>query len=108
MKTLRPILISAAALLLLAPDTGRTHQLRVHLAAAGHPILGDSRYGGPARVPVFSGAGRLAFVAAPRLALHAARLAIRHPDGERTLRLRAPFPEDLAAFWRSLTGKTGT
>ena len=54
----------------LAPLTGRTHQLRVHLAALGHPILGDALYGDPAT--------------APRLLLHATRLALDHPrTGER-------------------------
>jgi tRNA pseudouridine32 synthase/23S rRNA pseudouridine746 synthase len=54
----------------LAPLTGRTHQLRVHLAALGHPILGDALYGDPAT--------------APRLLLHAMRLALNHPrTGER-------------------------
>lgn len=54
----------------LAPLTGRTHQLRVHLAALGHPILGDALYGAPAT--------------APRLLLHAMRLALNHPrTGER-------------------------
>jgi tRNA pseudouridine32 synthase/23S rRNA pseudouridine746 synthase len=51
----------------LRPLTGRSHQLRVHLAALGHPILGDPLYGDPA--------------SAGRLQLHAARIAFRHPDG---------------------------
>ena len=58
-----------AARLELAPETGRSHQLRVHLSEIGHPILGDPLYG-PA-----GGAD------APRLALHSARLAFRHPEG---------------------------
>ena len=52
----------------LAPVTGRTHQLRVHLAAVGHPILGDMLYGDPATQ-----------ARAPRLLLHATRLAFAHP-----------------------------
>ena len=52
----------------LAPVTGRTHQLRVHLAALGHPILGDKLYGDAAAVPC-----------PPRLLLHATRLAFEHP-----------------------------
>ncbi len=99
---------AGVALLLLRPETGRTHQLRVHCAAAGYPILGDDRYGGPARVPVFSGPGRLSFVEVPRLALHAVRLIVGHPDDERPIRLRAPLPDDLAGLWRRISGKTGT
>ncbi|RDC71564.1 RluA family pseudouridine synthase [Rhodovulum sp. 12E13] len=53
----------------LAPETGRSHQLRVHMAALGHPILGDPLYG------LAEGAD------APRLMLHASRLAFRHPEG---------------------------
>ncbi len=66
--------------LLLRPHTGRTHQLRVHLQAIGHPILGDALYG---PTPP----------AAPRLMLHAERLAFMHPSrGEWTaLRSTAPF-----------------
>ena len=57
-----------ASLLELAPQTGRTHQLRVHLASIGHPILGDALY-----------AGEAVAARAPRLLLHATRLAFAHP-----------------------------
>lgn len=65
----------------LVPETGRTHQLRVHLASIGHPIVGDALYGGNAAV------------LAPRLLLHAARLAFDHPrHGTRCVfDLPAPF-----------------
>ena len=63
------------------PRTGRTHQIRVHLAAAGHPILGDDVYG--ARVPW-----------APRMLLHAAALELAHPATGRPLHVAAPLPED--------------
>ncbi len=56
--------------MVLHPLTGRSHQIRVHLAAIGHPILGDPCYGSPAAV-----------AAADRLQLHAAGIAFRHPDG---------------------------
>ncbi len=73
-----------AALVELAPRTGRTHQLRVHLASIGRPIAGDARYGG-----VLVLAGR----AVSRVMLHAASLAFPHPaGGER--RLVAPPPAD--------------
>jgi 23S rRNA pseudouridine1911/1915/1917 synthase len=70
------------------PETGRTHQLRVHLAARGTPIAGDDLYG-PAYAP---GAPH----AAPRVLLHAAELSIPRAGGELTL--IAPEPTDLAAF----------
>ena len=63
----------------LAPITGRTHQLRVHLAAVGHPILGDLLYGDPA-----------AQAAAPRLLLHATRLAFAHPSSGEWVQFALP------------------
>ena len=69
-----------ATRLALTPVTGRSHQLRVHMLALGHPILGDSLYA--------EGADR----AHPRLMLHAERLQLRHPDGGRVMTFRAPVP----------------
>ena len=75
-----------AALVELRPLTGRMHQLRVHLAHLGRPILGDARYGG---------ALMLGGEPVPRLMLHALALRFPHPDGgERTV--TAPWPQDLA------------
>ncbi|MCB9507632.1 MAG: RluA family pseudouridine synthase [Myxococcales bacterium] len=68
-------------------ETGRTHQIRVHLSEAGAPILGDELYAPPA-------AARSPLVA--RLALHARTLGFTHPDG-RTLDFEAPLPDDLTA-----------
>jgi tRNA pseudouridine32 synthase/23S rRNA pseudouridine746 synthase len=73
-----------AALVELSPETGRMHQLRVHLASIGRPIAGDSRYGG---------ALMLAGKPVPRLMLHAAALEFPHPDGVGH-RLAAPPPAD--------------
>jgi 23S rRNA pseudouridine955/2504/2580 synthase len=73
-----------AALVELSPETGRMHQLRVHLASIGRPIAGDSRYGG---------ALMLAGAPVPRLMLHAAALEFPHPDGSKH-RLAAPAPVD--------------
>ncbi len=81
-----------AALVELHPETGRMHQLRVHLASIGRPIVGDVRYGGALAV-----GGH----AAPRLMLHAAALSFPHPDG-RTARVAAPAPADMAALLKSL------
>jgi len=80
----------------LTPQTGRTHQLRVHMARAGHPILGDILYGTPARTFLdVQGRGRQPSTDrtthAPRLLLHARRLRIPHPDGG-TLQVEAPTP----------------
>jgi 23S rRNA-/tRNA-specific pseudouridylate synthase len=72
------------------PTTGRTHQLRVHLAALGHPLLGDVRYGGPAQVTRPDGT-RLQLA---RPLLHARGVIVRHPHGT-LLSLLAPEPPDL-------------
>jgi len=72
--------------------TGRTHQIRVHLAHAGHPVLGDDKYGD------FELNRRLAKQGVRRLFLHAGRLAFAHPVTGERLRLEAPLPADMAAF----------
>lgn len=79
--------IGEASLVRLHPITGRTHQLRVHLAHLGHPIVGDVRYGGPRK------AGP---IAADRLLLHASALEVPHPSGV-GLALEAPFPADFSS-----------
>jgi tRNA pseudouridine32 synthase / 23S rRNA pseudouridine746 synthase len=61
----------------LVPVTGRSHQLRLHMQAMGHPIVGDTLYGG---------------APAPRLMLHAERLDLTHPGTGAALRLSAPVP----------------
>jgi len=74
-----------ATLLAVVLDTGRTHQIRVHLAAIGHPVLGDKQYGGSPRYGL------------RRQFLHAARLAFTHPITGEALDVSSPLPEDLAA-----------
>ena len=81
-----------AADLLCRPVTGRTHQIRVHLASRGHPILGDSIYGRH-RSPV---------VPVPRLMLHAASLTFPHPESGDEIEAVAPLPEDFRAAQRAL------
>lgn len=75
--------------LVLRPRTGRTHQIRVHLAAIGHPIAGDELYSRRDRV-------------APRLALHAWRLGFIHPATEEPVAFTAPVPDDLLAALAAL------
>ncbi|KWV52961.1 pseudouridine synthase [Bradyrhizobium macuxiense] len=94
-----------ASLLACQLETGRTHQIRVHLAHIGHPLLGDSVYG-----PHFkTKAGHLgpeaqaALAALDRQALHAYLLALEHPRTGELLHWEAPLPEDLLLLQRALT-----
>jgi 23S rRNA pseudouridine1911/1915/1917 synthase len=84
---------SGVALVSCRPETGRTHQIRVHLAHAGAPLLGDPRYGGPRQVQGLS---------VPRVMLHARRLALEHPITKVALVIEAPVPEDFLALLRAL------
>jgi 23S rRNA pseudouridine1911/1915/1917 synthase len=84
-------------------ETGRTHQIRVHLAHIGYPIIGDPVYGGRRRLPAgCSPALSAALSAFPRQALHAARLALAHPMTGRALEWEAPIPEDMARLIAAL------
>jgi len=92
---------AAAELLDVGLETGRTHQIRVHLAHLGHPVVGDDLYGagrergisGPA-----AGWARELARRTPRQFLHAAVLAFRHPASGEELTFRAPLPEELAVI----------
>ncbi|MFM6949491.1 MAG: RluA family pseudouridine synthase [Novosphingobium sp.] len=77
----------------LQPLTGRTHQLRVHMAAIGHPIVGDGKYGGPDAF--------LSGSISRKMHLHARRLIIDHPDGD-VIDVRAELPEHFANTMESL------
>jgi 23S rRNA pseudouridine1911/1915/1917 synthase len=88
---------TAAALLECRLATGRTHQIRVHLAAAGHPIIGDRTYGGR-RAASLPEAARLF----PRQALHAARLGFTHPATGERLAFESALPDDMAALLAAL------
>jgi 23S rRNA pseudouridine1911/1915/1917 synthase len=94
--------LDGASLLDVRIHTGRTHQIRVHLASLGHPIAGDDLYGGR-RTPSCRGAdARAALAAFPRPALHAARLAFRHPATGEALAFDSPLPADLEALLDAL------
>ena len=88
-----------AALLEVTLETGRTHQIRVHLAEAGHPLLADAVYGGRRREARLDEGDpvRLAAAAIGRQALHAWRLAFTHPRTGRALVFEAPLPRDVKA-----------
>lgn len=90
----------ALALLECWLETGRTHQIRVHLAHAGHGLVGDPVYGGRRKLSERAlGADALAAVAAfPRQALHAAALGFTHPVTGADLAFEAPLPPDMAAL----------
>lgn len=85
------------------PQTGRTHQIRVHLASLGHPVVGDTTYGAPAKLR-FKGNEEPTL---PRTFLHAAKLAFTHPLTGAPLELEAPLPEDLLAFLACLESHKG-
>lgn len=98
----------AAELLDVALQTGRTHQIRVHLASLGHPVVGDAVYGagwekgmgGRVRTWAREFATRV-----PRQFLHAARLAFVHPGTGERMRFEAPLPDDLADAARWARGE---
>ncbi len=78
------------SLLQCEPITGRTHQIRVHLAASGWPIVGDRAYGGAD--PLIA-----------RQALHAWRVTLPHPVTRQPLAIEAPLPDDLAPLLQNFT-----
>lgn len=83
-----------AAFVAFLPKTGRTHQIRIHAAYAGFPLLGDDKYGVKAAI---EGPG-----ITQRLHLHARSLEFRHPSTNKTMKLVAPLPPDLVKSWDAL------
>jgi 23S rRNA-/tRNA-specific pseudouridylate synthase len=88
-----------ASLLAVAPMTGRTHQIRVHAAACGAPLIGDRVYGGPARMTLPGGR----VIELRRVALHSARVVVPDARGA-AFSITSPLPEDLGRLWEALGG----
>jgi len=99
-RTIQPV----AGLLLCRLETGRTHQIRVHLASVSHPVMGDAVYGGgfTTKSAVLSPHAQAALQALGRQALHAHILAVRHPTSGEILRFRSELPRDLARLHHAL------
>jgi len=96
--------LGGVSLVRVAIDTGRTHQIRVHLSETGHPVVGDALYGG-ARKSVPPRLAAIARIARPFL--HAARLTLAHPADGRTLSFEAPLPDELARMLDALRRASG-
>jgi 23S rRNA pseudouridine1911/1915/1917 synthase len=84
-------------------ESGRTHQIRVHMTHVRHPLVGDPAYGGRLRLPKGTTEElRQALAAFSRQALHARRLTLEHPETGETLSLEVPLPEDMIQLIEAL------
>jgi 23S rRNA pseudouridine955/2504/2580 synthase len=87
----------------LEPVTGRTHQLRAHMAELGHPIIGDGKYGGSAQENAGDGWGAQAGgEMSKKMHLHARSLSVQHPVTKEMMTFTAPLPEHMARTWKLL------
>jgi 23S rRNA pseudouridine1911/1915/1917 synthase len=96
--------LGGVSLVRVAIDTGRTHQIRVHLSETGHPVVGDALYGG-ARKSVPPRLAAIARISRPFL--HAARLTLAHPADGRMLSFEAPLPDELDRMLEALRRASG-
>ena len=94
--------LDGAALLRVRIHSGRTHQIRVHLASIGHPVAGDAVYGGTRPPGSERERSKAALRALTRPALHAARLSFTHPGSGARLTFESPLPDDLLALLTAL------
>ncbi|MBV2359873.1 RluA family pseudouridine synthase [Thalassococcus sp. CAU 1522] len=94
---------SRAAWVAMEPITGRTHQLRAHMAEIGHPIIGDGKYGGSGQENLGDGWGaQLGGAISKKLHLHARSMTFEHPVTHRALTIAAPLPPHMAQSWETL------
>jgi 23S rRNA pseudouridine1911/1915/1917 synthase len=101
-----PAAVALASLIECRLETGRTHQIRVHMAHVGNPLIGDPEYSGgfKTKANLLDEPGRTVVGAFPRQALHAFLLAFEHPRTGEIMEFKAPTPDDMAQLIEALRG----